>query len=249
MTRVEKNASVREKLEEMKGSVVREVREHNRKRRPMLTCSLVFLFLVACFFSWMAWVVASTGLVYIPLFTTLAYDKPEPIHAVEPGIPVDVFVKDSLTEEVTKRLQSGSGELKDRAFTLTLSEASLTASIRSLIEESGLTFLDGSEAQVALDGQDGAELFVPLSKNTQASAISLMIDVGAKDGKISIAPTRLRVGSLSIPHFILVNLLDPFLKQELAKLNDALIGYARLNSIVVAQGAVTLTGELSVEVR
>lgn len=249
MTRVEKNASVKEELEQMKGSVVAEVREHNRKRRPMLTCSLVILFFVVCFFAWMAWLVAATGLIRLPLFTSLAYHTPEPIHTVEPGVPVDVFVNEQLTSEVTKRLQAGSGVIEDRTISLTISESSLTATLRSLMEESGLTFLDASVAQIVLSPSSGASLFVPFTNNDLHSAIALEMAVGVLDGKISLTPTLLRVGSLEVPRVFLVRLLDPLIAQEVATLNDELTGYAAVSAVEVTEGFVTLTGELSVEVQ
>ncbi len=249
MTRVEKNASVKEELEQMKGSVVAEVREHNRKRRPMLTCSLVMLFFVLCFFAWMAWLIASTGFVRVPLFTSLAYHTPEPLHTVEPGVPVDVFAHEQLTSEVTKRLQAGSGEIEDRTISLTISESSLTATLRSLMEESGLTFLDAHEAQIALSPGSGASLFVPLSNNDLHSAITLEMDVGVLDGKIALTPTLLRVGSLNVPRVFLVRLLDPLIAQEVETLNDELTGYADVTAVQVTEGFVTLTGELSVEIQ
>ncbi|MBI4437447.1 hypothetical protein HY631_00665 [Candidatus Uhrbacteria bacterium] len=249
MTRVEKNASVAQQIEKVEGSVVREVRSASRRHRPALTCSLIVLTVVVGFLVWAGWLVAATGLVEIPLLTSLAYDAPAPLRVVTPGTPVEIFVENALTRELTARLQSGSGELEDRRVTLTVSEASFTATLRSLLEGSGLSVFDPAFAQMAIDPESGAELFVPIKNNPRASAIRVDVAVTAQDGTVSITPTRLRVGSLDVPAVFLRALVNPLLQQQLAKLNDALIGYARIDSVTLAQGEMTLTGALSVELQ
>lgn len=249
MTRVEKQTSVAQQLEGMKKEVVREVRQHNRKRRPLLTCSLLILLLIVSVCVWVGWLLAATGLVEVPLLTSLAYDAPKPIHPVEAGTPVEVFVEEQLKSEITSRLQSGSGELQDRSVSLVISEEAFTATLRSFVEESGIALLDGSETQLALDPNIGAELFVPLKNNPRASAVIVTMEVGVVDGDITITPTHLRVGSLELPRFVVTKLLNPLLQQEVVKLNDGLTGYADIDSVVGTAGEMTLTGRLSVEIQ
>ncbi|MFA4845524.1 MAG: hypothetical protein WC654_03125 [Patescibacteria group bacterium] len=249
MTRIEKHASVTQQLEEMEEKVVRQVRGNQRRKRPMLACSLFILFLVVSFFVWIGWVIAATGLVSIPLLTQIAYETPAPIRVVEPGVPVEVFVDEQLKSALTTRLQSGSGEIQDRSVTLTISEESFTATLRSLIDELGVAFLDGSGAQLALDPNSGIELFVPILNNPRASAIVVSLDVGVTDGNVSITPARLRVGSAGLPTFLLTGLLNPLLQTQVEKLNDSLTGYAQIHSVTLKEMEMTLIGELSVEIQ
>lgn len=249
MTRIEKNTPVTKQLEEMKGSVIREVRDHNKKKRPALTCSLVVLFFIVCFFVWIGWVTAATGLVKVPLLSQLAYDAPQPIRYVEPGTPVEVLVEETFMSELTARLQSGNGTLEDRSISLTISEESLTATLRSLIEKSGMTFFDTANAQVVLDAQRGVELFVPISNNSRASAITLLLDVGVANGDISVTPTDVHIGNLGIPHVLLTSVFNPLLIQQVEKINTVLTGYASVDSVTLQEGKMILLGELSVEIQ
>jgi hypothetical protein len=248
MTRVEKQSSVKEQIHEMKGVVVDEVRKSQRRRRPWLTCSVILLLLLSGFFVWLGWAVASTGLIEIPLLTSLAYDPPAPIRIVEPGSPIETVAQEVFTSTLTSRLQSGSGELLDRSMTLTLSESSLTATVQSLIEESGIGWIDSSLAQVVLDPSVGVELFAPLRNNPRGSAITLLADVGVQDGNVTITPTQAQIGDLTLPS-VLLSLLNSLVQEQLESLNTSLRGYANLTSVSMTEGTVALVGELSVEIR
>ena len=164
----------------------------------------------------------------MPLLTSLAYDAPQPIRSVEPGTPVEVFVEETLMSELTARLQSGNGEIQDRAVVLTISEESFTASLRSLLQESGIAILDASGAQLVVDPKIGVEFFVPFLDNPRDSAVTITLDVGVADGNVSITPTHLAVGSLNVPRLVISKLVAPLLQQQLEKLNEILLGTRRL---------------------
>jgi hypothetical protein len=160
-----------------------------------------------------------------------------------------VFAEETLMSELTARLQSGNGEIQNRAVALTLSEESFTASLRSLLEESGMAILDASGAQVVIDSKAGVELFVPFFDNPRDSAVTITLNVGVVDGNVSITPTHLAVGNLTVPRLVISTLVTPFLQQQLDKLHEILLGYATIDSVAVGEGELTLTGELSIEIQ
>ncbi|KKW32189.1 MAG: hypothetical protein UY76_C0037G0002 [Candidatus Uhrbacteria bacterium GW2011_GWA2_52_8d] len=162
MVRVEKNAGLESRLDNVKGEVVREVRRRTRTSRPWLTCSLLLLFVLVGVGVWVAWFVAATGLLHVPVFTSLAYEAPAPIRGVTPGVPVETVLEETFTSTLTRRLYEGGGTLTNRSIQVQIQEASLTASLRSFLEEEGLEWIDSAGVQMAVEPGVGIELFVPL---------------------------------------------------------------------------------------
>lgn len=249
MTRIEKNASVEEELQNIKGEVVREVKHRSRRLRKFFTCSAVILFLVASFVALISWIVAATGFVEIPIMTTLAYDLPVPLREVKSGVPVETIVKNTLTAELTKKLYAGGGELKDRSVNLELSESSITASLRSITENSGVSAIDASKLQVVVEPGVEIEFFAPIEGSPLGTSVVITLGIDAKNGLIDIEPRQVRVGSLEFPSFLLASVLQPLIRQELQSLNSMLTGYARVDSIGVESGVLIISGELSVETK
>lgn len=247
MTRIEKNATMTQSLKEMKGDVD-EVKRRTRRSRPWLTCSLALLALLVAVGLWVGWIVASTGLVRVPLFTSLAYEIPTPTRPVTPGVPAEVILQETFTNTLTRALYEGGGTLTNRSITIELEETSMTASLRSLLEESDLTWLDSSQTQVVVEPEVGVEVFIPIENSPQSTAITLVFNLGAQEGNLVVAPTDIFVGNARVPDIITTVFLQPFLETELAKLNAAMVGYASIHRIELLPRAISINGELSVSV-
>ncbi len=251
MARVEKNAELESRLNDVKGEVVREVRRRTRTSRPWLTCSLLLLAVVVGMGVWGAWVVASTGLVHVPGFTSLAYEVPVPIRDVSPGVPVETVLNEVFTSTLTRRLYEGGGTLANRSVDVQIQESSLTASLRTLLEAAGLEWIDSSDAQILVEPGVGIELFVPLNLETQESGDAAVItfDLTVSEGNLVVTPTSVRVGNANIPNVLVTAFLKPFLEAELAKLNAAMVGYAQISEIELLSRELSITGELSVVIQ
>jgi hypothetical protein len=189
------------------------------------------------------WAVASTGLVRVPVLTDLAYRAPEPVRHVSPGIPLETSVSADIVRAVNARGQAGA--LADRSIELRLSEANFTASLRSLMERSGLNTFDATLAQVTIDPSAGFEFFLPFKDNAQGSAVRLRVDATAKDGALALKVTRVTVGTLTLPTFLDELLLGPLVRNNLAQFNQEIGRYLTLSSLRFEPGALVVDGELA----
>lgn len=248
MTRVEKGAGIEKRLEEVKAEVSSEVRRSTRRSRPWLTCSLIMLVVLLGICVWILWTLAATGLWKIPVFTAVAYDVPAPTRDVTPGVPAETVVEETFSTTLTRRLYEGGGTLTNRKIEITLSEASLTASLRSFLEQSNLDWIDTTHAQLVVDPEVGVELFVPFTNSELNTASTLRFVVEASEGNLIVTPTEVRVGSAKVPGFLVATFFKPFLVSELAKLNATLVGYATISSIEILPRELLIEGELAVEV-
>ncbi|MBI4435641.1 hypothetical protein HY630_03140 [Candidatus Uhrbacteria bacterium] len=251
MSRVEKNASLEERLDDVKGEMVREVRRRTRVSRPFLTCSLLLLAVLVGLGVWIAWSVAATGLVRVPVFTSLANEAPAPTREVTPGVPVETVLNEAFTSTLTRRLYEGGGELTNRSVEVAVSEASLTASLRTFLEGDELEWIDASHSQIVVEPGVGIELFVPLSLESQqpGTAATIVFELSAMEGNLVVTPISVRVGKAKIPDLVIAVFLRPLLEAELAKLNAAMVGYAQISSIETLPRELLIKGELSVEIR
>jgi hypothetical protein len=249
MARIEKNASVEKQLQEVRGDVLKEVKMRNRSHRPWITCSIISLFLIASFFIWVGWIIAATGLVEVPVFTRFAYQTPVPAHEVQAGTSVETLIQETFSTLLTERLYEGGGTIEDTVIDLSIPEESLTTSIRNLLEETDVPFVDPGGVQVAVGPEFGIEVFAPVMDSDLGTAMIVQFDLMAVDGNIVISPKTVDLGSLSIPAFILTGLFELLIKKELIGLNDRLSGYASVDSITTEQGELILSGEISVEIQ
>ncbi|PJE77260.1 hypothetical protein COV05_00205 [Candidatus Uhrbacteria bacterium CG10_big_fil_rev_8_21_14_0_10_48_16] len=249
MARIEKNASLEKQITDVKGDVVREVRRRTHKGHPWLIALLIFLVLVSGVFIWGAWVVAETGLASVPILSSRAYTIPEPTRVVTPGVPVETVLEEEFTSTLTQRLYEGRGELKDRTLEARISEASLTASLRSIMEESGVEWLDGSNIQAVIEPGLGIEFFVPVADVESQTALKAIFSISAENGVVVVTPDEVMIGSAHVPNFLIASFLKPYLESELARMNAVMVGYAQISSIEVFSGELVMTGELSVELQ
>jgi len=248
MTRVEKQTDVKEEITKMKGEMVKEMQRKTRKHRPLITCSIIAFALVIAIAAWIGWIVAGTGLVQVPLFTNLAYEKPVPDRVVVAGVPLEDLIETELRSTLTERLQSGNGELLDNSVQLSVSEDSLTATLRSAIEEQAVPYVDSSNAQVTVHEDAGLQIYLPIENNPQETALVISLQAISQGGVLELALEDVVLGSVSIPSFILSSGLEPLLNKYLGDLNQALASYATISDFSYNEGWVEISGEFAVEI-
>lgn len=248
MSRIEKNAGIEQQLHDIKGEVVDEVKKRTRRSRPWLTCSLILLAVLVGVCVWGLWSVAATGLVRIPIFTDLAYEIPVPTRPVTPGVPAETVMSEAFTSTLTRRLYEGGGTLSNRSMSVELEESSITASLRSFLEEGDFDWIDASGAQVVVDPSVGVEVFIPIIGKELVTSVMFTFDLDAQEGNLVVTPGKIQVGSTKIPNFLIAIFFKPLLQAELAKLNAIVVGYAKISTIEILPSAISVTGELSVEV-
>jgi hypothetical protein len=119
--------------------------------------------------------------------------------------------------------------------------------LRGLTQEigEGLPF-DFSAAQVALDAQKGAEIFLPIKENPQQTAVRICVYASAQDGAVSLEIKEASVGALDVPMSVFNSLLHRVVEQSLRSLYEQLGSYVSLHSITYEDGVMILSGDLAV---
>ena len=205
MARVEKNKGVEEGMSHMKGDILKAVRHDTRKGRGLWSCAAILVAIIFSFLAIGAWMAAATGIVSVPLFSSLAYRAPAPSHAVAPGPSFEEYL----------RASAGAGSLAD------IPEGTLTTIVRDALATNGQTWLDDHGAQAArADG--GVELYLPLRDNAQGTAIVALVDVSEADGKLSVSIRHASIGSLGVPSWLVSLVLSPAIAPFVASFNETL---------------------------
>lgn len=243
--RIEKSAPVEQQISQVKEEMKKELRRDNKKPKAVLTCSVILLVGICLVTATFLWMVAATGFVTIPLFSAVAYEPPAPTRTVVSEVTVEHLVREQVQTELTQRLQQGGGELQDTSITLDLPEASLTSTIQGLLVGAPSEMISGEAQIVVLE--EGIELFAPLTSGNQ-TAVKALVDLGVEGESIRLEPTRVEVGRLSIPPFIVGAILGPFIQSQITEFDNALGGYMVITDIQTTDGVLSITGDLTVEV-
>lgn len=219
-----------------------------KKPHPLVTCAVIIFVLLGVVVAGIMWVIAATGLATIPIFTRLAYEVPTPFRVVTPGVPIETYIQSEVSETLMQRLYQGQGTLEDTTLEVSLSEQSFTASLRSLAEQGGegLPF-DFSLAQVALDPQKGAEIFLPIKNNPQQTALRLDVYAAVQEGGVVLDIKEASLGALPLPLQVLNPLIHTVVEKNLESLYAELGSYVRLREISYKDGLMILKGELAIE--
>lgn len=247
MSRIEKQDSLEKQIQEVKRNIVQEMKPQRKSHKPWFACLMIFFVLFFIGIGSLAWMAASTGLVSIPIFTRFAYAQPVPLREVAPGVPVETVLREHIATSLVQRFREGGRLLPSPNQTLEvrISEASLTASVRTKLEESPLDELDISALQIILESDTGMQVFIPVKENDLQTAVVLFFDVIVKDGAIAVIPKDVFVGSAHVPSFLVSAFLTPLLEQRLASLNEMIVGYAAISSIDIFSGELLIKGTLS----
>lgn len=218
--------------------------------RRRVSCGLLLLLAVVGFFLVATWLAAASGLVSIPLLSTLAFRSPAPLRQVEPGRPVPAEAALTLGRQaVRSRLQerfdfgSTSDAPEGEPFVLTISENSLTASLRDELAGGAYRFLDADRVQAAVDTQ-GIELFLPFARPDPPNAVRVRIRLEVRDGNLAGETTGFEVGGLAFPAWLAGRVFHPILAQRLAEPNAALARVGILDTVRFEEGSLVLEGRM-----
>lgn len=251
MTRVEKNSGLQQTVGELKQEVIKVEKAETRgrggwpgKRGCCVFVLLVFLVAAGAITCGLA----ASGLITVPVISPMVYEIPAPSHVVVAGPPLEAYISETFGSILTDRLQSGSGSLSDREVEIFLPEASITTSFRAILEDNNFGLIDAAAAQVAIDKNQGVEIFLPLAGQTNGNAARLLLTLGTKDGRAVLNDAQVKIGSLTIPFFVTDIILEPIVNQGLNYLNQEIGRYASLEKIEPLAGALEVSGTLTVEI-
>ncbi len=248
MSRIEKDSQTKGEMVQMKEDVIKEVRKGKKGGSSKMTCSLIFLFALVVGVFFVLWIIASTGLVSIPLLSRVAYKPLEPTRIIYPGTPVDVVAQETFQTTIAYRLQEGGGEIKDKSISLKIREESLTATLRDTLSVSGLNFFDGANAQIAVLKNGHFEIFIPVTGINKESSVVLNLSAQIDDGNVVLEIGKMKLGSLTVPKALVSSLVGGAAKNELEILNKDLGSFMKIDSILYEKGQVEFAGSLTVEV-
>lgn len=214
------------------------------------SCLKILILFFVFFVFGCAWLVASTGLVSVPVISRFAFHEPKPVRLVEPTSSADEYTKTFFTSLVQTRWKESGGKLTDRSVEITLPESVLTASVQSFLRESGFVgFFNTDRVQIAVLQDNQLELFVPIHVKNETTACVLRVNLMAKNGSFDLELSRVELGSLVLPSQVIAAILQPFVNRELSVLNKSLSSYMRVDSLSTQNGSIRATGTLTVEVK
>ncbi|MFH1315729.1 MAG: hypothetical protein ABIH67_05045 [Candidatus Uhrbacteria bacterium] len=246
--RISKNQEleeVKQELKKTKKQLSSEIKRETKKGHPILTCFLVIIVLVLILISWFCSIVAQTGLVTIPVFTNFFYNQPEPTRQVLATVPIEEFLSTEIGSTINQRLQPGSLDF-DRTFSISLTEGSLTASVQSLLDQAGFFEHDG--ARVVVSEDVGLEVFLPVAENPLRTAMTAELTPFINDqGVIDVEINRLKIGSLSLPIWLVRLVLAKPLDLVIWELNKNFVSYVDLSGVLLTEGSVIFDGNITVD--
>ena len=233
----------------VRDEVVEPFGDHKKKTRKRFSCLGIFFIALVLLVGFFAWEIAATGLVTVPVFSSVAFSEPIPVRVVKAGVMVEQLSESEFKKILMQRLRAGGGTLSDRSITLGLPESSLTATLQNILKQYPNTNIDASRAQIAVLPNQELELFVPLQVAGRKTVIIAHVLLVADKGLFDLKLLNVRLGSFKAPSMLVAALVQPFVNQQLVSLNHALSSYMHVDSLVTEEGVLTASGTFTVEVK
>lgn len=238
MSRMEKNDEVIEHFGDQK-----------KKTHGRFSCLLIALLCFVLFVGFILWEVAATGLVTIPVFSSMAFSSSKPVRVIEAGIPVEQLSESVFKTTLAKRLQAGGGTLADRSILLAIPESSLTASLQNALKDFPDANMDASRAQIAVLPNQELELFLPVRWKNHSSAVIAHVSLVADQGLFVLRLLDVRLGSFRAPSMLVSSLIQPLVNRTLTSLNQSLSSYMHVDSLKTEEGLMNASGTFTVEIK
>ncbi len=245
MARIEKDAPVKQELESMKSEIVRNVKKGKKRPHPVLTCAVIALIAFLIFIFWLLWSVAATGLVSIPVLSSIAYQVPEPTRQVIPGETIDSYLQSQINQN-TLTLTGSRGEKPTISFQIP--EESLTATLQSVVSESASQQFIPDRVQVAVQEGQGLEVFLPLADNDNDSAITMLLVVSTGDSGLMSELEWVRLGSYTMPRWMSNLFVEPIVRAGLLEMNRTLDTYVQIEAIEYKNRMLQLESRLTQDI-
>ena len=248
MARVEKQDELKEEISKMKSKLDSGLGEEKKNKHGFVkTVLLLFLVLIVVVVLGIGWVVAATGLVKIPILSSMAYEKPEPTRVVEAGVSLEDLVKAEFEIQFAQHVIDTSGILEDMRMDFHVPEDALTTTLRSGIEETGDDQIEAVHAQVVVLAETGFELYLPVKDSPQETAIMVTANLSILESKTNIEIIEVKLGSLSLPEKIINAIIVPIAQRQIEGMLEKTNLYAQIESIEYAQGEVIIRTEASID--
>src|SRR3989338_8752787 len=155
--------------------------------RAFFGCGILCLmFLGVC--ALVAWVLAASGLVRVPIFSSLAYEESAPIRVVD----------STNAESLERVLERAINTAQSPELSVRLSEASLTASLRAELSTLDQPYFTAAGSQMAVEGES-LEVYLPLKTTPQTNnALTARVRLLAQDGGFAAEVSSVRIGGVRL---------------------------------------------------
>jgi len=223
--------------------------KEKKKGSLFMTCGLMVVCALLFVFGWGAWTAAATGLVQVPMISSAAFTRPIPSHLVRPGVLLEDSVPTYFKETFIKRFQEGGGKITDRSVSIPLSEQSITASLQSQLQNSRVDFVDVKQAQVAVLENKGLEIFLPITIHQQTTAVKAEVSISASNKTLQLVLGDVQIGSVLLPSFLVQQITQPYINDQLQTLNRLLGSYMRVENVQYDNGRLLLNGTFEADVK
>ena len=233
----------------VRDEVVEQFGDHKKKTRKRFSCCGILFIAFILFVGFIVWEIAATGLVNVPVVSSMAFSESVPVRVVKAGIPAEQLSESEFKKVLIGRVQAGGGTLFDRSITLGLPESSLTATLQNTLKQYPNTNIDASHAQIVVLPNQELELFIPLQVDGRRMALVAHVSLVADKGLFDLKLLNVRLGSFQAPSMLVAALVQPFVNQQLASLNQALSSYMHVDSLITQDGVLTASGTFTVEVK
>ncbi len=246
MTRIEdpssdpwiKEIDEKEKLkDEIRGEVIKEIK--NKKRKKFFTCCFFELLFTILILGGLAAAVAKTGVITIPVFSKLFYDKPAPqrIVSINPGETKSF--EEKIAEKIgqLKFKTPAAGENPEVALEFT--EEELTGFIKSMEAAENSPFTD---SQVSVS-PEGIEIFGEL-KDLNRAFLTIALKPEVINNNFKISFQKIKLGNLSLPASLGNFLADKLLKDQIDSAEKSVAEFGKLESIELFDGKIIFRGQL-----
>lgn len=210
----------------------------------------IFLVILLAVFLRLAWIVAATGFVQVPVFSSYAYEELKPSREVSGTIDFQSYLSEALNTLVTNRLQSGRGALQDRSVSLLLPEEILTKGLQQALKEKEVPYVQAEKSQMVIEENGFIELFLPVLYKEQESAVRMSLTViPEEEGKLVLHLEDMWVGAWHVPGWLQKRFAKEVLPQVTTELNEKIGRYLSIEKIDWALGELTAHGELTIQIR
>ena len=240
MTRIEKPSPwLKEKTErdQIKDEIRHELKLEQGKKglRKILTCCIIELLITLIIATLLAFSLAKSGLVEVPLFTKLFYSVPTPqkIVKVPPGSLFDIqsSIKEQAEKQIFAQIKEGKTDLK---LEITLGENGLTTLLNQEIKKVKETSLGDPQISIT---KEKIEFFSEIyPEENREVYLTLGFRPVVKDGKLEIKIVETKIGTLPLPSFLANIFIKAALDGELEKINETIGAMAKIDKVELLDG-------------
>jgi len=232
--------SEKEKLkEEIRDGVLKEMQR--KKRGKILTCCILVLLLTIFFSSLIAAAIAKTGLVDVPIFSKILSKTPAPrrIVTVTPGETenFETAVTQKLKSQVEPRIKpNGTGQ--KIPVRLEFTEKELTLFLKDIEAQQEEPFMKNAQITVA---EDAIEIFGEMQQPKKIF-LTLGLRPELKNGDLTVALTKIKLGTLSLPVSLSNFWVNKFLNDKLKTVGETISKVGKIENISLEDGKIVLQG-------